>query len=140
MLFKTNWLPTDYNFSLDDYNRIIQNVKEIRDEAQQHYAPFSQLAYNKVYDPFVVPPITYSTLLTAATTNEYLDNIRLLASNVYFSSLLKLPDNYSVNEGGTSWNYQQINDIERSLELMHQQIQSKSTGLHLNFELGGIQF
>lgn len=129
MQFKTDWKSTDY-LTLDNFIRISQNAKDIRDEAQTEYGSFSQLIFTDV---------SSSTIPNAEIIREYLDNINVLSEKLNYQNLI-LPDSPHLMYGGIAWNCYDVNRMEQALKDMHNQVISKSTGLRLNFELGGIQF
>ena len=65
MLFKTNWLSSDY-FNADDYNRIKSNIEDLLEIALKYYRDFSLHSIDEV---------TVNTIPTYAILNAIEDNV-----------------------------------------------------------------
>lgn len=127
MLFKTNWLSSDY-FNADDYNRIKSNIEDLLEIALKYYRDFSLYSIDEV---------TVNTIPTYATLNAIEDNVELIADNTFRPDDLAAGKHYTA-KGGTAWDYADLNRIENNLKLLYEGFVDIFGGLKiLKFELGG---
>lgn len=125
---KANWSATDY-VNTEDYNRIKNNLAELRDMAIRLYPEFS----------IVVNPDK------AQSDYPYADEINQLEANLdtirghTFPFQTGLRRTYYDNQPYIDW--QELNRLESACKLIHDNLQGQATGKRrLSYRLGGMRF
>lgn len=123
---KTNWVSTDY-FNIEDYNRIIGNIAELREIAIQAYPVFSIASMGGEK--------TYSDYIYADEINTIESNLTTICNNTY---------PFAIGEQKTYYPYQpatdyaEFNRIESACLTIYQNLQGQLSGKRrLSFVLGG---
>ena len=128
---KTNWLPTDY-FNIGDYNRIKNNIIEIKSIADILYKPFkyneSGMGGNKTYDSYIY----------ADEINAIEHNLALIVENTY---PFNIGEEKTYYDNQATPNYEEFNRIESAIKLIYENLSNqRDSRRHLSFILGGSEF
>ena len=123
---KTNWASTDY-FNIEDYNRIIGNIAELREIAIQVYPVFSiaSMGDEKAYSDYIY----------ADEINTIESNLATICNNTYPFAIGE-QKTYYPNQPATD--YAEFNRIESGCLTIYQNLQGQLSGKRrLSFVLGG---
>lgn len=128
---KIDWKSTDY-FNIQDYNRIVNNIKEIKSIAEQLYLPFSYdengMGENK----------TYNSYIYADEVNAIEHNLALIVEHTY---PFIIGDEKTYYDNQATPNYEEFNRIESAIKLIYESFKSQAEGRkRLSFILGGSEF
>jgi len=124
---KTNWSEKDY-FNIEDYNRIKNNINEIRSQAILLWADFSieDMGADKTYHDYG---------FYADEINKFENNIEHLKNGIYS---FQTGEKQTFYDNQLFINYQELNRIEKACLIMYQNVQSRIHGRHtLAFILNG---
>ena len=122
---KTNWAITDY-FNIEDYTRIVGNLKYIKDYLETMYAPvnLANMADTK----------TYSSFLYASEVNAIENNLAALNEGTY---------NYDIGEtkeyvqNGHTPDFEELNRIESAILKLKETLEAQYKNIpRLSFTLG----
>lgn len=123
---KTDWVSTDY-FNIEDYNRIVGNLTELRNLAVIGYKDFD-------LDKMVVEK-TYSDYIYADEINAIESNLTRICNNTYLPDI-GTQQTYYANQPTPDW--QEFNRIESACLTLYKNLQGQLSGKRrLPFILGG---
>lgn len=124
---KANWSATDY-INTEDYNRIKNNLAELREMAICLYPEFS-IAVN--------PDKTRSDYPYADEINQLEENLETIRSHTYLFQTGPRQTYYD-NQPYIDW--QELNRLESACKLIHDNLQGQAEGKRrLSFRLGGMK-
>lgn len=124
---KTNWSENDY-FNVEDYNRIKNNINEIRSQAILLWADFSieDMGADKTYHDYS---------FYADEINKFENNIEHLKNGIYS---FQTGEKQTFYDNQLFIDYQELNRIEKACLMIYQNVQSRINGRHtLSFVLNG---
>ena len=122
---KTNWAITDY-FNIEDYARIVGNLKYIKDYLETMYTPvnLANMADTK----------TYNSFLYASEVNAIESNLAALNEGTY---------NYDIGEtkeyvqNGHTPDFEELNRIESAILKLKETLEAQYENIpRLSFTLG----
>lgn len=126
---KTNWVKTDY-FNIQDYNRIIGNLTELRELAVTVYKSFEleDMGDDKQYQDYIY----------ADEINTIERNMTRLCDNTYPFAVGE-QKTYYPNQPTINW--EEFNRIESACLVLYRNLQGQIIGKRrLEFTLGGERF
>lgn len=125
---KTNWYATDY-INIEDYNRIKNDLAELREMAIRLYPEFSIV---------VNPDKTWGDYPYADEINQLEHNLESIRNNT-FPFQTGQSQTYYDNQAYIDW--QELNRLESACKIIHDNLQGQATGkLRLSIRLGGEMF
>lgn len=127
---KTDWQPGDW-FNVQDYNRIKNNLDEIRLQALILWPDFSwdELGADKSYEDYG---------FYADEINRFESNVENIRNGTYPFETGKQQAYYD-NQPFIDW--QELNRIEKACLMFYENIQSRITGRrHLQMKLSGRRY
>ena len=126
---KTDWKSSDY-FNLNpDYLRIKGNIEALKELGGELYPTFSLKAMGD-YTIEDIPDVDFF--------NTVEENVELLGQKTYWPVGYQQRQVYK--ENGRAWSHEDLNRLERNLQLLYTALKSQKEGCRaLCFELGGGQ-
>ena len=124
---KLNWVKND-PINIEDYNRIKNNLAELREMAIRLYPEFS-IAVN--------PDKARSDYPYADEINQLEENLETIRSHTYLFQTGQRRTYYD-NQPYIDW--QELNRLESACNLIHDNLQGQAEGKRrLSFRLGGLR-
>ena len=123
---KTDWVSTDY-FNIEDYNRIIGNIRYLKDFAEELFKALDTLDMGEEK--------TYVSMIYAREMNAIESNLEIINSNTY-SFDIGDKQTFQANNSTPLWS--EFNRIESACLLLYKTMTAHKNALpRLAFTLGG---
>ena len=123
---KTDWVSTDY-FNIEDYNRIIGNIRYLKDFAEELFKALDTLDMGEEK--------TYVSMIYAREMNAIESNLEIINANTYSFNIGETKT-FQANKSTPLWS--EFNRIESACLLLYNTMIAHKNALpRLAFTLGG---
>ena len=123
---KTDWISTDY-FNIEDYNRIIGNIRYLKALAEALFKSFDTLSMGEEK--------TYVSMIYAREMNAIESNLEIINANTYSFNIGET-QTFQANKRTPLWS--EFNRIESACLLLYNTMIAHKNALpRLAFTLGG---
>lgn len=123
---KTDWVSTDY-FNIEDYNRIIGNIRYLKDFAEELFKALDTLDMGEEK--------TYVSMIYAREMNSIESNLEIINANTYGFDIGET-QTFQANKRTPLWS--EFNRIESACLLLYNTMIAHKNALpRLAFTLGG---
>ena len=123
---KTDWISTDY-FNIEDYNRIIGNIRYLKALAEALFKSFDTLSIGEEK--------TYVSMIYAREMNAIESNLEIINANTYSFNIGET-QTFQANKSTPLWS--EFNRIESACLLLYNTMTAHKNALpRLAFTLGG---